>query len=168
MDIYAAACCLFSPPFPLRLPSFVVLREAIVHFTAPGGIERIRRRWVLSLNGLGEEEKVPGLTDEFPSNYYYYNLTNPSAAALSPSVRSWVIILWQWQHGSTNRRATQTLIYSCDIWKAMSCLIWGMKSSICISPPPHTKTNSRHRFSQWNTSWSWRSIGLTQTKSRTV
>jgi len=39
MDIYAAACCLFFPLFPLRLPSIAVLRKAIVHFTAPGGTD---------------------------------------------------------------------------------------------------------------------------------
>ena len=43
MDIYAAACWLFFPPmFPLGLPNIMVLREAIVRFTAPGGIERRR------------------------------------------------------------------------------------------------------------------------------
>lgn len=32
----------FLPMFPLGLPNIMVLREAIVHFKAPGGIERRR------------------------------------------------------------------------------------------------------------------------------
>lgn len=42
MDIYAAACCLFPPPFPLEVPSIAALREAIVCFMSPGGTESIQ------------------------------------------------------------------------------------------------------------------------------